>query len=133
MLEISIFLAKVLGGFMLVSGLSMLIKNKSLSKIIREVTKGESTEYIIGGVFNLIIGLLLVAIHNLWQMPLYILLITLIGWITLVKGIVHLLLPDKNIDAMIKAFDNKTWFITSGVVFILIGLYFLYTWYAVVA
>lgn len=133
MLETSIFLVKVLGAFMLVTGLSMLIKGKSLSKIVREVTKGEAMEYMIGGAFNLIIGLLIVSVHNLWQMPLYVLLITLIGWITVVKGVIHLLLPDKNLDQMIKAFDNKTWFIISGVVFVVIGVYFLYTWYAAVA
>ena len=117
---------------MLVVGFSLLIKGKSLSKIIRETIKGEAMEYVIGGVFNLLIGLLIISVHNLWQMPLYVLLITIIGWVTVIKGVAHLLLPDKQLDKMIRPFDNKNYFVACGLVFVLIGLYFLYTWWTVV-
>lgn len=129
-MDISIYLAKVLGAYMLIVGVAVLIKGKSLSKIIKELTHGQVIQYL-GGLLCLIIGLLIVSVHNIWETsPFYVLLITLIGWITVIKGAVHLLLPDKTVDKMIKFFDNRTWFVLWGVVSVIIGVYFLYAWYS---
>lgn len=132
MTDATFFLTKVLGFFMLIVGLSVLIKGKSLSKIMREFTSHEYMQYF-GGVMNLVIGLLLVATHNVWALPLNVLLITVIGWLTLLKGLCFLLLPEDSVNKMVKAFDNKTWHVLSGVVFLVIGVYFVYLWFTAVS
>ncbi|MFH1173423.1 MAG: hypothetical protein V1692_02750 [bacterium] len=132
MLDATFFLTKVLGFFMLVIGLSVLIKGKTLSKIMREFTSHEYMQYF-GGIINLLIGLLLVAYHNVWALPLNVLLVTIIGWATLLKGLAFLLLPEDSVSKMVKAFDNKTWHVLAGVLSLVIGVYFIYTWFTAVS
>ena len=117
---------------MLIVGLSVLIKGKSLSKLIREFTNKEHLQYM-GGVLSLILGLLIVGSHNVWMMPLNVLLITIFGWLALLKGMTFLLLPEDTVDKLMKAFDNKTWFVLAGVFYLIVGAYFTYTWFNAIA
>ncbi len=76
------------------------------------------------GAMALIVGLLVVLNHNIWTTD-WVGLVTLLGWIALIKGVLMVLIPKKAPKWGLKISDNAL-FITS-VIMLLIGLYLTYT------
>ncbi len=89
-MEISVFLAKVLGIILILIPLSMWFDRSN----VREVGKAmKSREYLlISGMFCLLLGSVMVASHNLWVSDWRVIL-TLIGWLSLAKGVFLLSAP----------------------------------------
>ncbi|MFJ1267620.1 hypothetical protein ACD661_03495 [Legionella lytica] len=78
------FLAKAIGAYLLIVSLSMFINMNSFVSLVNEITKNEPLLFVTG-FFTLIIGILLVLTHNLWVRD-WRVIITLIAWLTLLKG-----------------------------------------------
>jgi hypothetical protein len=85
----SIFIAKLMGPILFAVGISILIDEKSIRAMAKDVLRSHALLYIFG-IFDLLLGLVLVVIHNLWVMD-WRVIITLIGWISVVRGIVRML------------------------------------------
>jgi len=89
-METSIFLARFLGGFYLIFGL-LFITAKTLGRVI-EMTDDKS--FVIStGYISLLMGLATVVLHNVWVAD-WRLAITILGWSTLIKGILKIGFPD---------------------------------------
>jgi len=84
-MEISIFLAKFWGWFMITSCLIYLLRKKSWQDII-ELAKDKNA-VIVFGYLSLVLGLVSLIFHNLWVGD-WRLAITIFGWIALIKGII---------------------------------------------
>ena len=85
----SIFIAKLMGPILLLVGISILIDEKSTRAMAKEVLGSRALIYIFG-IVDLLLGLVLVAVHNVWVMD-WRVIITLIGWISIVRGVVRIL------------------------------------------
>lgn len=90
-MEISIFLAKVIGLCFILFAISMFIAKSYYFSVMKNLANDPAIP-ILAGSINLIIGVLLVVIHNVWQMN-WTVLITLIGWLTLIRGFILLTFP----------------------------------------
>ncbi len=89
-IEISIILARFLGGYFLIFGLLFVI-TKQLGRTI-EMTKNKS--FVIStGYISLLLGLGTVVLHNVWVAD-WRIVITLLGWFTLIKGILKVGFPE---------------------------------------
>ncbi len=88
----SIFLAKLLGPYCLIVSLGVLLNFKFYRKVMEDLLKNSALIYI-AGVIALIFGLLLVKFHNVWVLG-WPVIITLIGWLGLIKGIWLIVFPD---------------------------------------
>lgn len=89
-LEISVFFARLWGGFFLIFGTLFLV-TRYLGKVI-EMTDDRS--FVIStGYITLLMGLVTVILHNLWVLD-WRLAITLLGWSTLIKGIMKIGFPE---------------------------------------
>ncbi len=86
------FFSGLFGPVMLVAGASVLINQKTCHKVIADFTKSPAL-MLLGGVFSLLIGIWIVREVNVWEVS-EVGLITLIGWASIVKGVVMLLAPD---------------------------------------
>ncbi len=90
-MEISIFLARFLGGFFVIFG-SLFIITRQLGKTI-EMT--EDKAFVIStGYITLLMGLVTVVLHNMWVAD-WRIVITLLGWFTLIKGIMKVGFPEQ--------------------------------------
>ncbi|WP_133135231.1 hypothetical protein [Legionella rowbothamii] len=78
------FLAKAIGAYLLIVSLSMFINMHSFVNLVNEMTRNEPLVFVTG-FFTLIIGILLVLSHNVWEWD-WRVIITLIAWLTLLKG-----------------------------------------------
>ncbi|MHC4742252.1 MAG: hypothetical protein ACYS8Z_10085 [Planctomycetota bacterium] len=72
-------------------GIGILINPDFYRKVFEDFTESPSVLYL-GGAIALAIGYLIVAFHNTWAMDVSVI-VTIIGWIALLKGLVILIRP----------------------------------------
>jgi hypothetical protein len=92
-METSILIARMLGPFYVLVGISMLLNRSFFEKAATGIEESPALFYI-SGVLAFAFGATIVAIHSVWSgWPL---LITLLGWAGVVKGSVRIALPDQS-------------------------------------
>jgi len=125
-MEISLFLARFWGFYFIIVALIYLFRRKSLNLLIESMeNKGIS---IVFGFFTLLIGLIMVLIHNLWVNDWRVIL-TIFGWSALLKGIMLLGWPETVKKHSKKMIDKYYWL--CFVLFLLVGGYLVYLSYSV--
>ena len=87
----TIIISRILGPMFIIIGIGILVNIKNYQKMIGDFISNSALVYI-GGVMSLLFGLLILAFHNVWEANLAVL-ITIFGWLGLVKGIVLIVLP----------------------------------------
>jgi uncharacterized protein YjeT (DUF2065 family) len=120
---LSIFLAQVIGCYLVLVGLAMLIHQNRFKKLINDFLS-HSTLISLSSSICLIFGLLIIADHNVWvgEWPMV---ITIIGWILILKGILRLFFPDAFVKLM-KDLTEKSPYMVMCWVRILVGLYLVW-------
>jgi|AntRauTorckE6833_2_1112554.scaffolds.fasta_scaffold00714_16 hypothetical protein len=122
-MEISIFLAKVIGVYLVIDGLSAIIMHKELIPIVSEIKN--KAFFVFWGIFATIIGLLIVVSHNYW-VETYQVVISLVGWFVFIKGILILFLPVKFLEEVISKINKPIFYQIAGLFTILLGLWLTY-------
>ena len=90
MMEISIFFARLWGSYFVIFGLLFII-TRQLGKTI-EMTDDKA--FVIStGYITLIMGLVTIILHNIWVAD-WRIVITILGWFTLIKGIMKIGFPE---------------------------------------
>ncbi len=99
-MQSSIFLAKLIGPIMALAGLAMLINRKQIDAMAQEFLRSPTLFFMLG-LIDFSIGLAIVLTHNVWVAD-WRLIITVLGWLLLLRGAVRLLARDQ-----IKPFATK--------------------------
>jgi len=124
-MDVSIFLAQALGLFMAISGAALLVRPQSVKDLIRAFS-GDRGAVMMGGFLSLIVGIPLVLIHSVWDGELWQTMVTLVAWVTLVKGVMRVFAPDTVI-SWGKAFEQKQGLLKLIVIATIVyGLYLMY-------
>ncbi len=123
-MDLTMFLAQILGIYMLVAGVSGLLYPSRAQKAMAEVTKSYAIPYFDGAI-ALIFGLLIVLTHNVW-VGAAATIITLIGWIAIVEGVFMLLLPHDMIAKTMERFSGKNMAAGWSMLAIILGGYLAY-------
>ncbi len=101
-------------------GIGILINPDFYKKLFEDFTE-DTTALYFGGVAALVIGYLILAFHNTWTKD-YSVIITVIGWIALIKGILIIVRP-KLMIALTKAIAAKENFLKiEAIAIVIIGL-----------
>lgn len=90
-MDISLFLAKVMGLYFVIISLSVLINKNRMLSIITGIIQNPSLQFMMG-LNILIIGIILILSHNVWVASWQII-ITIISWLILFKGILNITFP----------------------------------------
>lgn len=115
---------QLLGLIYLAVGIGILVNQEFYRKLLDDFTQNLSASYL-GGVAALVIGYLLVFYHNVWEMN-WSVIITIAGWLALIKGLLILISPSLAFD-MAKALKrNKTYLYTSAVFLVIFGAILMY-------
>ncbi len=89
-MDLSIFLARVIGLAYVVSGLAMLIHAGYYKKLMKEFMKNASWLFTMG-FLSLIVSFIWILKHNVWEgWPI---LVTLFGWVAFLESLVILIFP----------------------------------------
>lgn len=123
-MHITIVLAQVFGILFAVSGLSMLVNKKSIVSALTEAGQNPGFLWLIG-LIALMMGAVFVVLSNVWNGGNMALVVTVIGWLVLIKGIFILWFPSATASLYRRYSNSKllTWW---GVIVFVIGLVLLY-------
>jgi uncharacterized protein YjeT (DUF2065 family) len=91
-MEISLVAAKILGLYLVVSGLFMIFRGKTLAHMLKDFFGHPAMLYLAGAMLIFISSLFLLQ-SNIWDGT-WRTIITIIVWATLVKGIAYILFPE---------------------------------------
>ncbi len=83
-MDVSKYLSKVMGIYLIIISMAMLIDMHQFMVNI-SVLLNDAPLMFVAGFFTLIIGLLAVVSHNIWQWN-WRVLVTIIAWLTVIKG-----------------------------------------------
>ncbi|MBI3342427.1 hypothetical protein HY024_04875 [Candidatus Curtissbacteria bacterium] len=119
----SIVLAKFWGVTLFVTCGGLLLNKKLYFEFVR-ASKIESIA-LISGLVAVLSGAFLVSIYNVWSFD-YRGLLTLLGWLTLLKGVAVFIVPKSALSLARRVKSNDSLFYSSVGVSFLIGLYMLY-------
>ena len=123
----SIFLARLLGPVLLIVGVSILLSPKVFRDIAAEVVRSVTLVYLFG-LMDFAAGLAIVITHNVWLAS-WPVLITLIGWLLLIRGTVRVLIPETVMGFAAKVLGKTQFIPVAGVVTGIIGLVLCYFGY----
>ena len=124
-METSIFLAKLIGPYCIIGFVAGMANRKNFGRLTQEYADNMALTYL-GGLLAMVFGLLIVVSHNVWVAD-WRAIITVTGWLGLIKGIVLLLSP-----ASIGKYVGMAWSPIMTVMFVVvlaIGLYLSYVGY----
>jgi len=124
----SVFLARLLGPLLLAVGIGILINPKPFHTMVGEVVRSVTLVYLFG-LLDFAAGLAIVLTHNVWAAN-WRVLITLIGWLMLIRGAVRILAPEAIMGSAANVLRKKQMMPAAAAVTGLLGLVFCYFGYA---
>jgi hypothetical protein len=107
-MELSIFLARFIGLYMLIICAIWLLRKKQLEAGIQEIITSKDG-FLITGALHILVGLAIAIIHPIWKLN-WQGLITLLGYFSIFQGVARLAVPDEVRNALLKTFDKGSWF-----------------------
>jgi hypothetical protein len=121
--NISIAITQVLGAIFAILGLSVVIDRKNVSVALEKVSQDRGFLWL-WGFLILTMGVVIIVMNNVWTsgLPLF---ITILGWLTLIKGAFLLLLPSPAISLYRKC-NKDSVLVFGGIVAFILGLVLLY-------
>jgi len=126
-MQTSIFLARLLGPLLLLTGAGIVLNPKSFRTIAGEVVRSVTLVYLFG-FMDLAAGLAIVLTHNVWVAS-WRVLITLLGWLLLIRGAVRIVAPETIMGYAAKVIRNKQVIPAAGAVVGVLGLALCYFGY----
>jgi hypothetical protein len=88
----TVFLSRLLGLYFLVFAVSMLFKRQSSAEVVNVIVHNPVLVFLVGALL-VPAGLALVLSHNVWSGGALPVVVTVVGWLALSKGLFFLLLP----------------------------------------
>jgi len=125
MSPLTVYLGKLIGIFLIVVSGAMALDKASLVEIVTALIDDRALLLIVG-MAALVAGLAIVLAHNVWSGGVLPVLVTLFGWLLVIRGLVLLLVPTETFIAYFQMlrFDDL-FYAYAGITFLL-GLIFSY-------
>ena len=129
MTEVSIFIAKILGPIFAIVGVALVTRPKMFQAIFEDFVESPALMYI-GAIMALSFGIIIVLFNNIWEWS-WAVFITILGWLSIIKGVSLLLFPG-SLNKMIEFYRNNTIAVrVHGAVAIVLGLLLIIMGYVV--
>ena len=123
-MDISIFIAKILGPIFLTVSISMLLNRRFFMKAIEDYCKNAALIYFTA-LFAFAFGIIIVLFHNVWVAN-WRVIITILGWSAIIKGMFPLLFPNSVPKFMQVYQKNKTLWGVHSIIAIVFGAILTY-------
>ena len=88
----TLFLSRLIGLYCILVALSMITRRQATLESVTALLHDPSMIFVLGAI-TLIAGLAMVLTHNIWSRGALAVIVTLVGWITLIKSLSFLFLP----------------------------------------
>ncbi|HUK57634.1 MAG TPA: hypothetical protein VLV50_00280 [Stellaceae bacterium] len=122
MSERTIFLSRLIGLYALIVSISMLFHRAAIIETASELAKAPPLLFI-GGLFALLAGIAMVLLHNSWSGGLLPVVVTLVGWGVLIRGIVMVFISPEGASTVFEALHfGSLYYLYAAIPFVL-GVY----------
>lgn len=121
-MELSNYLAEIWGISITVVCFALLIKEKHLRRLFASLETEDNL--FLWGLISLVLGIAMVLSHNVWTKSWQVV-ITILGWISLLKGLSLLFIPELT-KKWVKMMENKQWLSIALVAGVIVGLIITY-------
>lgn len=88
----TVFLSRLIGLYCILAALSMMIRKETIVETVKALLHDSPLMFIVG-ILTLAGGLAMVLAHNVWSGGALAVVVTFVGWLTLIKGLMFLFLP----------------------------------------
>lgn len=122
-MELSIFLAKLIGIYFLIIAAIWIVRKDQLNASIKEFASSKGLIFLTG-LMNIVLGLAIAIGHPIWHLN-WVGLITLLGYFMLFKGIMRVAFTDKLEKTLLHAINKGYWVILA--VLIVLGGFLTYS------
>jgi hypothetical protein len=99
------FLAQLLGGYIVIYAVTMVVNRPMLTDALNALLRDASQVFIWGSLCT-VAGLAFVIGHNRWSGSPLTIVVTVIGWLTLLKGLALLFLPLSTASAYLSFYES---------------------------
>jgi len=88
----TLFLSRLIGLYCILVAVSMITRGKATVETVTALLHDPAMMFVLGAI-TLAAGLAMVLAHNIWSGGSLVVIVTLVGWITLIKSLLFLFLP----------------------------------------
>jgi hypothetical protein len=121
-MDLTHFLARLIGLYCIIMSLVMLVRKPAIMELVMGMIQDRPLLFVVQ-IFGLVAGLAMVLAHSLWFSGLLALVVTLIGWLTLIRNVVWLFLPAETLQRFMMTIRFEQNFVVFGIVTLVIGVY----------
>ena len=118
-MEITILIAKVLGIYMMTSGLLLMLKKKSLIILLKDFYEHPALVYLTSTILIFLSSLYLLQ-YSIWDGT-YRVIVTIFVWLVMIKGLCYIFIPETLNKIPVNKY--KRYFVLYGFVAIVVGIY----------
>jgi hypothetical protein len=120
------YLARLLGLYSIAVGLSMLMQKQAMVDMVNTLV-GSAPLLFVTGMVAVTAGLAIILGHNVWRGGALPVVVTLIGWWSLFKGLGLLFVPQASIAGILGGGRYKQMYYASPTVTLVLGLYLVWS------
>jgi putative exporter of polyketide antibiotics len=122
----TLFLSKLIGLYCILIGLSMMTRRQDTVETVTALLQNPATTLILG-VIALAAGLAMVLAHNIWSGGALVVVVTLVGWIALIKSLFFLFLPhEMETTLFLQQLHYQQFFYLYSAISFVLGVYLTY-------
>ena len=120
----SLFIAKMFGLYIIILALILLFKRGLFKRVMEDFSRNYAVLFLTG-IFTIFIGLAIILTHNIWVKN-WTVIITIFGWMALIKGIWLLAFPETVSKFSDLYTRGKALPIVHAIIALLVGIYLTY-------
>ena len=121
----TLILARLIGIYSLIIAIAMLVHKAEMIELAGELSQAPPLLFI-GGMFTLLAGIAMVLMHNIWTGGAPPIVVTLIGWMLLVRGVIMVFVSPGGAAGIYEALHFPQLFYGYVAVPLILGAYLVY-------
>ena len=120
--EPTVFLSRLIGLVMLIIAVPMIMGKQSMITTFGMVVEDRGL-ILIMGMASVVAGAAIVLLHNVWRKGVWPLIVTLVGWIILLRGILLLFLPNDVLSGLMVTLHVSDYYYAYAAIPLIVGAY----------
>jgi vacuolar-type H+-ATPase subunit I/STV1 len=122
------FFSRVLGPFLIIFDVTAVARASDMQSLLSQFEANSMWTFVTGA-FILLLGLTIVAAHQIWRGAAAII-VSLLGWLIVLRGLLLVAFPKFFASLANDMIGAQGWWITACIVFALVGVYLTYVGWA---
>jgi hypothetical protein len=124
-----IYFAQLAGLYFIILGVILLVRKRSILELMPKLAENPPFVFL-AGMIRIIVGLTILIGNGPWGAQILSIVVALIGWVTLIRGIAMLLVTPEQQRKLIDYWRRDPMYYSAVAIVLLLGLYLAYSGFA---